>query len=78
MPPATSSPGLPFLSWWEARARRSRSLSSGFRRHATTRDAKMGERGQPWLTPSSMSRVRQVPSAHLLGAAMEISLSKKN
>jgi len=64
MPPAPSSPGLPFLSRWAARARRS--LSSGFRRHATTRDAKMGERGQPWLTPSSMSRVRQVPSAHFL------------
>ena len=58
MPPAPSLPGLPFLSRWVARARRS--LSSGFRRHVTTRDAKMGERGQPWLTPSSMRRVRQV------------------
>ena len=29
------------------------------------RDAKMGEMGQPWLTPSSMRRVRQVRSAHL-------------
>ena len=68
MPPAPSLPGLPFLSRWAARARRS--LSSGFRRHVTTRDAKMGERGQPWLTPSSMSRVRQVPSAHLWWTVM--------
>ncbi len=31
----------------------------------TTSDAKIGDSGQPWLTPSSMSRVRHVPSAHL-------------
>ena len=63
MPPAPSSLGLPLLSWWVVRA--CRSLSRGLRRHATTRDAKMGERGKPWITPSSMRRVHQVPSVHL-------------
>ncbi len=31
----------------------------------TTRDANLGESGQPWLMPSSMSRVYHVLSAHL-------------
>ena len=63
MPPLPSSPGLPF--WSLCLARSLRSLSSGRRRQATTSEAKMGDSGQPWLTPSSMTRVRQVPSAHL-------------
>jgi hypothetical protein len=29
------------------------------------KEAKRGERGQPWLTPSFMRRVRQAPSSHL-------------
>ncbi len=37
----------------------------GSRRHATTKDAKSGESGQPWLTPSFMSNVRHEPSSHL-------------
>ncbi len=63
MPPLPSSPGLP--CWSLCWARSLRSLSSGRRRQAMTSEAKMGESGQPWLTPSSMTRVRQVPSAHL-------------
>ncbi len=41
------------------------SMSSGWKRLATIRNAKMGESGQPWLMPSFMSRVRHVPLAHL-------------
>ena len=40
MPPAPSSPGLLLLSRWVAWARRS--LSSGLRRHNTTRDIVLG------------------------------------
>ncbi len=63
IPPAPSLLGLPLFNWWVAQA--FRSWSRGLRRHATMRDAKMGEKEQPWLTPSSMRRVRQVPLAHL-------------
>jgi hypothetical protein len=60
MPPKPS-PGLSLRSRVVALLRSS--MSSGWRRLATTRDAKMGESGQPWLTPSSMSRVCHVPLA---------------
>ncbi len=63
MPPKPLSPGLPLRR--QVVALLCSSMSSGWRRLATTRDAKMGENGQPWLTPSSISRVRHVPSAHL-------------
>ncbi len=62
MPPKPSLPGLPLRS--QVVALLHSSMSSGWRRLAMTRDAKMGESGQPWLTPSSMSRVHHVPSAH--------------
>jgi hypothetical protein len=63
MPPKLSSPGLPLRRQVVAFLRNS--MSSGWRRLATTRDAKMGESVQPWLMPSSRSRVRHVPLAHL-------------
>ncbi len=63
MPPKPLSPGLPLRSQVVALLRNS--ISSGWRRLATTREAKMGESGQPWLMPSSMSRVRHVPLVHL-------------
>ncbi len=63
MPPEPSSPGSPF--WSRRVARFLRRWSRGRRRQATTSEAKMGESGQPWLTPSAMVRVRHVPSAHL-------------
>jgi hypothetical protein len=63
MPPKPSLPGSLLRSRVVALSRSS--MSSGWRRLAMTRDAKMGESGQPWLMPSSMSRVRHVPSAHL-------------
>jgi hypothetical protein len=63
MPPKPSSPGSPEASRAAARSRRRESI--GWRRRATTKEAKRGERGQPWLTPSFMRRVCQVPSSHL-------------
>jgi len=63
MPPKPSSPGSPEASRIAARSRRRESI--GWRRRATTKEAKRGESGQPWLTPSFMRRVRQVPSSHL-------------
>ncbi len=63
MPPKPLSPGSPSRRRVVALLRSS--TSSGWRRLATTRDAKMGESGQPWLMPSSMSRVCHVPLAHL-------------
>jgi hypothetical protein len=61
MPPKPSSPGSPEASRVAARSRRRESI--GWRRRATTKEAKRGESGQPWLTPSFMRRVRQVPSS---------------
>ncbi len=63
MPPKPLLPGLPLRSQVVALLRSS--MSGGWRRLARTRDAKMGESGQPWLMPSSMSRVCRVPLAHL-------------
>ncbi len=63
MPPNQSSPGLPEASPVAARSCRRESI--GWRRRATTKEAKRGERGQPWLMPSFMRRVRQVPSSHV-------------
>ncbi len=63
MPPKPSSPGLPLRRQVVAFLRSSMSID--WMRLAMTRDAKMGESGQPWLMPSSMSRVCHVPSAHL-------------
>ena len=63
MPPKPSSPRSPEASRVAARSRRR--VSIGWRRWATTKEAKRGERGQPWLTPSFIRRVRQVPSSHL-------------
>ncbi len=63
MPPKPLLPGLPLRR--QVVALSHSSMSSGWRRLAMTRDAKNGERGQPWLTPSSMSRVPHVPLTHL-------------
>ena len=63
MLPLPSSPRWPARS--RASARALSRMSRGWRRRATTSEAKMGESGQPWLTPSSMRSVRHVPSAHL-------------
>ncbi len=63
MPPNSSLPGSPLRSRVVTFLRSS--MSSGWRRLVMTRDAKMGESGQPWLMPLSMSRVHHVPLAHL-------------
>jgi hypothetical protein len=64
MPPKPSLPGSPLRR--QVVALLCDSMSSGWRRLATTRDAKMGESGQPWLMLSSMgSRLCHVLSAHL-------------
>jgi hypothetical protein len=64
MPPKPSSPGSPESNRATARSRRSESI--GLRSHATTKEAKRGESGHPWQTPSFMSSVRHhVPSSHL-------------
>ncbi len=63
MPPKPSLPGSPMRSQVVALLRSS--MSSGWRRLAMTRDEKMGESGQPWMTPSSMSRVHHVTLAQL-------------
>ncbi len=63
MPPKPLLPGLPLRR--QVVALSHSSMSSGWRRLVTTRDAKMGESGQPWLAPSSMSRVCHAQLAHL-------------
>ena len=63
MPPKPSPPELPL--WRRVAALSHSSMSSDWRSLATTSKAKMGESGHPWQTPSSMRRVRHVPSAHL-------------
>jgi len=63
MPPKSLSPGSPEASRAAAHSRRRELI--GWRRRVTTKEAKRGERGQPWLTPSFMRRVHQVPSSHL-------------
>jgi hypothetical protein len=59
MPPKSLLPGLPLRRQVVALSRSS--MSSGWKRLAMTKDAKMGESGQPWLMPSSMIRVWHVP-----------------
>ena len=63
MPPKPSSPGSSEANRAAARLRRSESIGS--RSRATTKEAKRGESGHPWLTPSFMSIVHHVPSSHL-------------
>ena len=58
MPPKPSSPGLLEASCVAARSCRRESI--GWRRQATTKEAKRGERGQPWLMPCFMRRVRSL------------------
>ena len=63
MPPYLSSLGLPDASCSAARVR-SKALI-GSRRHATMKEAKSGESGQPCVTPSSMRSWCNVPLDHL-------------
>jgi hypothetical protein len=63
MPPYLSLPGSPDASPSAARARSK--ASTGSKRHATTKEAKSGESGQPCVTPSSMKSWRHVPLDHL-------------
>jgi hypothetical protein len=59
MPPYPSLPGSPNASCSAARVQ-SKALI-GSRRHATIKEAKSGESGQPCVTPSSMRSWRHVP-----------------
>jgi hypothetical protein len=63
MPPYLSSPRLSNASCLAARVGSKASIGS--RRHATTKEAKSGESGQPCVTPSSMRGRRHVPLDHL-------------
>ncbi len=63
MPPYLSSLGLPDASCLAAQVRSKGSI--GFRRRATTKEAKSGESGQPCVTPSSMRSWRHVLLDHL-------------
>jgi hypothetical protein len=63
MPPYSSLQGLPdashYAAWVWSKA------SIGFRRHATTKEAKSGESRQPRVTLSSMRSWRHVTLYHL-------------
>jgi hypothetical protein len=63
MPQYPSLPGLPNASRSAARVQSKASIGS--RRHATTKEAKSGESGQPCVTPSSMRSWHHVPLDHL-------------
>ncbi len=63
MPPYLSLPGSPDASCMAAQAQSKASI--GLRRHATMKEVKSGESGQPCVTPSSMRSRRHVPLDHL-------------
>ncbi len=63
MPPYPSSPGSLDASC--SAAREWCKATIGSRRHATTKEAKSGESGQPCVTPSSMRSWRHVLLDHL-------------
>jgi hypothetical protein len=63
MPPKSSLPGSPEANRAAAHSRKSKLI--GLRSRVTTKEAKRGESGHPWLTPSFMSSVRHVPSSHI-------------
>jgi hypothetical protein len=63
MLPKPSSPVSPLRTRFAARSRSC--SSSGFKTLCKTRVAKIGERGHPWFTPSSICRCFQVLFFHL-------------